>query len=204
MLSAENKQKKKIEIMEKCFACYCEKGLRNTGIKDLAKACDMTAPNFYSYFDNLDQLIVECTQHGLIKIENEYFSKAPKTKEDIVPYIEEVSDFNRTLRSAEYRFIYQVYTSPEFVEYGKKHRANQLARFRSYSEELEKELNISWFFILSWIISFEQMLIQYALFENATSFMIQKLSLKNMAHTLLAADKEVKLNPEAFKLPFDL
>ena len=28
---------KKKEIMEKCFECYCDNGLRNTGIKELGK-----------------------------------------------------------------------------------------------------------------------------------------------------------------------
>ena len=70
MLSEEKKQKKKIDIMEKCFEQFCETGLRDTGIKDLAKACGMTAPNFYSYFDNLDQLIIESTEYCMIKIES--------------------------------------------------------------------------------------------------------------------------------------
>ena len=38
----ESKEKKK-EIMEKCYECYCENGLRDTGIKELGKYCGMTS-----------------------------------------------------------------------------------------------------------------------------------------------------------------
>ena len=42
MISEEKKRQKKVEIMEKSFARYCETGLRDTGIKDLAKACGVS------------------------------------------------------------------------------------------------------------------------------------------------------------------
>ena len=34
MRTQEYKEEKK-KIMEKCFECYCDNGLRNTGIKEL-------------------------------------------------------------------------------------------------------------------------------------------------------------------------
>ena len=37
MRTQEYKEEKKREIMEKCFECYCDNGLRNTGIKELGK-----------------------------------------------------------------------------------------------------------------------------------------------------------------------
>ena len=39
MRSPEYREQKKKEIMEKCFECYCENGLRDTGIKELGKYC---------------------------------------------------------------------------------------------------------------------------------------------------------------------
>ena len=50
---------KKQEIMEKCFECYAENGLNGTGIKALANACGFTQANLYSYFENLDDLIIQ-------------------------------------------------------------------------------------------------------------------------------------------------
>ena len=58
MRTQEYKEEKKKEIMEKCFECYCDNGLRNTGIKELGKYCGMTSANLYSYFNNVDELII--------------------------------------------------------------------------------------------------------------------------------------------------
>ena len=33
------REARKVEIMEKCFACYCDNGLSGVGIKAIAKAC---------------------------------------------------------------------------------------------------------------------------------------------------------------------
>lgn len=174
--------------MEKSFAQYCETGLRDTGIKDLAKACGMTAPNFYSYFDNLDQLIIEATEHCMIKIENEILEKAPRTKEEITPFIEKIIVPSRDFHSKEYRFMYQVFTSPRFLDYGKAFRNRQFERYRRYSEDLEKVLDISWYLILHWILNLEQAIVQYALFENSTMYILQKISLEKMAISMLTND----------------
>lgn len=56
MRTQEYKEEKKKEIMEKCFECYCDNGLRNTGIKELGKYCGMTSANLYSYFNNVENL----------------------------------------------------------------------------------------------------------------------------------------------------
>lgn len=188
MLSEEKKQQKKIEIMEKSFARYCETGLRDTGIKDLAKACGMTAPNFYSYFDNLDQLIVEATEHCMIKIENEILSQAPKTREEIPAFIEKMIVPSRDFHSKEYRFMYQVFASPAFLEHGKRFRNRQFLRYRKYAEEMEKVLDVSWYLILEWILNLEQAIIQYALWENSNMYALQKIGLENMAMSMLERD----------------
>lgn len=62
---------RKRELMEKCFECYAENGLTGTGIKALADACGCTKANLYSYFKNLDELIIESTAY----CEDEYYLK---------------------------------------------------------------------------------------------------------------------------------
>ena len=49
--------------MEKCFECYAENGLTGTGIQALADACGCTKANLYTYFKNLDELIIESTAY---------------------------------------------------------------------------------------------------------------------------------------------
>ncbi len=57
--TTEQHNQKKQEIMQKCFECYAENGLNGTGIKALAAACGFTQANLYSYFQNLDDLIID-------------------------------------------------------------------------------------------------------------------------------------------------
>ena len=57
----EQHNERKREIMEKCFECYAENGLTGTGIKALAAACGCTTGNLYSYFNSVDELIIEST-----------------------------------------------------------------------------------------------------------------------------------------------
>lgn len=199
MISEEKKQQKKIEIMEKSFARYCETGLRDTGIKDLAKACGMTAPNFYSYFENLDQLIIESTEHCMIKIENGILGAAPTTKEEIVPFIDSIMAQPWNLHSKEYRFMYQVFTSPAFLEAGKKFRARQFERYSMYAQNLEKVLGVSRYLILTWIISLEQAIIQYALYENEQIYTLQKRSLEHMADSMLNVNQDALEEDEKLK-----
>ena len=61
MQTPEQHMQKKIAIMERCYDCYAEHGLTGTGIQQLADACGCTNGNLYSYFKNLDELIVEST-----------------------------------------------------------------------------------------------------------------------------------------------
>ena len=123
-----------------------------------------------------------------IKIENEILEQAPKTREEIAPFIEKIIVPSRDFHSKEYRFMYQVFTSPAFLEQGKKFRNRQFLRYRKYAEEMEKVLNVSWYLILEWILYFEQAIIQYALWENSTMYVLQKIGLENMAMSMLERD----------------
>ena len=87
MRTQEYKEKKKKEIMEKCFECYCDNGLRNTGIKELGKYCGMTSANLYSYFNNVDELIIQSTAYCMTKVEDDFMELSPKNPQDIMRFI---------------------------------------------------------------------------------------------------------------------
>ena len=90
MRTQEYKEKKKKEIMEKCFECYCDNGLRNTGIKELGKYCGMTSANLYSYFNNVDELIIQSTAYCMTKVEDDFMELSPKNPQDIMRFISEI------------------------------------------------------------------------------------------------------------------
>ncbi|MFR5118543.1 MAG: TetR/AcrR family transcriptional regulator [Ruminococcus sp.] len=81
---------RKRELMEKCFECYAENGLTGTGIKALADACGCTKANLYSYFKNLDELIIESTAYCMEKVEDDFMEMAPTDPEDVVRFVKEV------------------------------------------------------------------------------------------------------------------
>ena len=115
-------RQKKEAIMEKCFNCYAENGLTGTGIKALAKVCGCTSGNLYSYFKNLDDLIIESTAYCMSKVEDEFMAKAPTDPADIQRFIEEVPYWTAEKHGKKYRLMYQVYTLPKYIEHGRADR----------------------------------------------------------------------------------
>ncbi|MDD6401855.1 MAG: TetR/AcrR family transcriptional regulator [Lachnospiraceae bacterium] len=196
MRTTARRESKKIEIMEKSFACYCENGLSETGIKALAKACDMTAPNFYSYFDNLDQLIIEATEHCMTKIEIEFMEHAPKSGDEVFDFIDTMTEWCAEKYGPQYRFMYQVYTTPKYLEYGKQFYKNTLERFKRYAKELEPKLDIPWQIIISIVIVFSQTVIQYAIYEEKSYLDIQKHMLKQMVRSIMRDNKGLRFPGE--------
>lgn len=81
------RQAKKIELMEKSFACYAENGLTGVGIKTIAAACGCNSATLYQHFDNLDDLIVQATDYCMTKVEDEFMAKAPTDVGDAMRYI---------------------------------------------------------------------------------------------------------------------
>lgn len=86
----EQFQAKKIELMEKCYECYAENGLNSVGIRGLAKACNTNPSVLYTYFDDLDDLIVQSTAYCMSKVEDDFMKESPKNAEDVMRFIEEI------------------------------------------------------------------------------------------------------------------
>ena len=135
-------RQKKEAIMEKCFNCYVENGLTGTGIKALAEVCGCTSGNLYSYFKNLDDLIIESTAYCMSKVEDEFMAKAPTDPADIQRFIEEVPYWTAEKHGKKYRLMYQVYTLPKYIEHGKKFFEGVNERYTEYAKRLEERIGI--------------------------------------------------------------
>lgn len=83
----EQHNERKREMMEKCFECYAENGLTGTGIKALAAACGCTTGNLYSYFNSVDELIIESTAYCMAKVEDDFMEMAPTDPKDVVRFV---------------------------------------------------------------------------------------------------------------------
>ena len=75
---------KKAELMETCFTGFAELGLHGTGIRTLAKHCGYNTSMIYTYFKDLDDLIIQSTEYCMSKVEQEFMAKAPTDVENLV------------------------------------------------------------------------------------------------------------------------
>ena len=142
MKTERQHNERKTEIMERCFECYAENGFTGTGTKALAAACGCTTGNLYAYFKNLDELIIESTAHCMAKVEDDFMAKAPTDAEDVMRFIEEIPYWTAKKHGKKYRLMYQVYTHPKYIEYGKKFFEGVDKRYTEYAKLLEPKLGI--------------------------------------------------------------
>ena len=116
----EQHRHRKQELMEKCFECFADNGLCGVGIRALAQHCDCNVAVFYNYFTDLDDLIVQSTEYCMSKVEDDFMAKAPADVEDLWRFVDEIPYWTAKKHGKKYRLMYQVYTHPKYLEYGKQ------------------------------------------------------------------------------------
>ena len=166
MKTERQHNERKTEIMERCFECYAENGLTGTGIKALAAACGCTTGNLYAYFKNLDELIIESTAHCMAKVEDDFMAKAPADAEAVMRFIEEIPYWTAKKHGKKYRLMYQVYTHPKYIEYGKKFFEGVNERYTEYAKLLEPKIGIPYTVLTPLIFILIRACVHYAMFED--------------------------------------
>lgn len=157
---------KKVELMEKCYECFAEFGLQGTGIRALGRHCGCNPALLYSYFDNLDDLIVQSTEHCMSKVENEFMKKAPVDYEELIEFIDQIPYWTAQQHGKKYRLMYQVYTHPKYREYGKVFFAGVDKRYTEYAKLLEGKLGIPYEKLTPLIFILIRACVHFALFED--------------------------------------
>lgn len=190
MKNSDYKEEKKKEIMERCFECYCDNGLRDTGIKELGKYCNMTSANLYAYFDNVDDLILQSTAYCMAKVEDDFMALAPESPNDILRFIEEIPYWTAKNHGKKYRLMYQVYTHPKYVEQGKLFFDGVSKRYTEYAKELSPKLGIPPKILSGFIFIFVRAAVHYALFEDEYYLKMQMEALKLSVFSIIKNFKE--------------
>ena len=178
--------------MEKCYECYAEHGLGAVSIKGLAEACGCTSGSFYTYFTDLDDLIVQSTAYCMSKVEDDFMAKAPTDIEDVWRFIDEIPYWTAKKHGKKYRLMYQVYAHPKYIEYGKKFFAGVDERYTEYAKSLEGKLGIPHEKITPLIFILIRACVHYALFEDEFYMKSQIETLKETLELFIA-----KYNPKA-------
>lgn len=159
-------EEKKEKIMRAAFECYAEKGLHGTGVSALAEAAGVSKAAIYTYFRSADELIVQATEFCMSKVEDDFMEKAPVDPGDIERFIDEVPYWTKEKHGKKYRLMYQVYTHPKYIEYGKKFFAGVNERYTAYAKMLEPKLRIPHTIITPLIFIFVRACVHYAMFED--------------------------------------
>lgn len=121
---------------------------------------------FYQYFDNLDDLIVHFVEHVMTKIEGDFIERAPKTLPELWKFIDEVPYWTIEKHGKKYRLMYQVYTHPEYREYGRKFFESVDQRYTEYAKSLEQKPGILYEKLIPLIFILFRACVHYALFES--------------------------------------
>lgn len=162
----EQYQQKKIELMEKCYACYAEHGLGSVGIKALGEACGCTSALLYFYFEDLDDLIIQSTEYCMSHVEDDFMAKAPRNLVELEQFINEVPYWTAQKHGSKYRLMYQVYTHPKYIEHGKKFFEGVNRRYSEYAKRLEGNLGIPGDVLTPLIFILVRACVHYAMFED--------------------------------------
>ena len=162
----EHYEMKKKEIMVKCFDCFTENGLYGTGVRTLGKYCGFNHAVLYSYFKDIDDLIVQSAEYCMSKVEDDFMEKAPESVEELLDFIDEIPYWTAKKHGKKYRLMYQIYTHPKYREYGKKFFSGVDERYTEYAKMLEKKLGIPYRTITAFIFILIRACVHYALFED--------------------------------------
>ncbi len=158
--------RRKQEIMQQCYECYAEHGFNGTGIKMLAKYCGCTSANLYVYFENLDDLIIQSTEYCMSKVEDDFMAKAPTSVPELWRFIDEIPYWTAEKHGKKYRLMYQIYTHPKYIEYGKKFFAGVDRRYTEYAKFLESKIGIPYNITTPLIFILIRACVHYALFGD--------------------------------------
>lgn len=179
---------KKIDLMEKCYDCFAENGLHGTGVRTLGKYCGFNAAMLYTYFKDLDDLIIQSTEYCMSKVEDDFMDRAPKNMEDLWRFIDEIPYWTAEKHGKKYRLMYQVYTHPKYREYGKVFFKGVDQRYTEYAKSLEKKIGIPYEITTPLIFILIRACVHYALFEDEFYLQAQIGVLKKGIKALLEAN----------------
>ena len=187
---------RRIELLKICFDTFCESGLENTGMKKLSDACGITNGALIYYFGSKDNLVIESTAYCMAKVEDDFMANAPTSFEDIERFLREMPYLTAKMHGAKYRFMYQVYASPKYREYGKEFFKGVNVRYHEYAVQLSKKLGMPADFIQGMTYIFVRACVHYALFEDEEYLKLQLGAIRTSLRLFL---KESKLKSNGMK-----
>ncbi len=166
VFNEKNHEAKKIELMKRCFECYADNGLSGVGIRDLGRYCETNPANLYTYFKDVDDIIIQSTGYCMSKVEDDFMEKAPQSLNDVERFINEVPYWTAKNHGKKYRLMYQVYTHPKYREDGKAFFEGVNKRYSEYATLLADKIGIPADVLRPMIFVLIRACVHFALFED--------------------------------------
>lgn len=164
---------RRTEFLETCFETFCENGLENTGMKKLSEACKVGNSMLVYYFKTKDNIVIESTAYCMAKVEDDFMAQAPTSFADIERFLQEMPYLTARLHGAKYRFMYQVYSSPQYMEYGKEFFRGVQERYHAYAEQLSPKLGMPVELVQGFIYIFVRASVHFAMFGDEEYLQLQ-------------------------------
>ena len=172
-------------FLEICFETFCKGGLENTSMQKLSEACGVTNAALVYYFGTKDNIVIESTAYCMAKVEDDFMAQAPTSIADIERFLREMPYLTARLHGAKYRFMYQVYASPQYREYGKEFFKGVHVRYRRYAEMLSEKLGMPVEFVQGMTYIFVRACVHYALFEDEEYLKLQMNAIRTSLRLFL-------------------
>ena len=179
-------QRRKVELMEQCFDCMAEVGLSSVSIRTLARHCGCNVAVFYSYFADMDDLIVQSTAHCMSHVEDDFMAIAPKDAADVERFLDEIPRWTAEKHGKKYRLMYQVYTDPKYAEHGKAFFEGVNRRYTDYARQLESKIGLPGEVTTPLIFMIVRASVHYALFGDEFYLNAQMGLLKQVIREFMA------------------
>lgn len=166
VFNKEMHESRKLELMEKCFECYADNGLSGVGIRFLGQYCKTNPANLYTYFEDVDDIIIQSTEYCMSKVEDDFMARAPKSPDELERFVDEIPYWTAQVHGKKYRLMYQVYTHPKYREHGEKFFEGVNRRYSEYADGLADKLCIPADILRPMIFVFIRACVHFALFED--------------------------------------
>ena len=123
-------------------------------------------------------------------------AKAPTDPQDLMRFIDEIPYWTARQHGKKYRLMYQVYTHPKYIRYGKQFFEGVNRRYTEYAKSLEPKLGIPYATITPLIFILIQTCVHYAMFEDECYLQSQLEALKQAIRLLMTQYRTEDARPD--------
>lgn len=138
----------------KCFMnAFSESGIDKTSVKKLAKAARMNEASIYQYFENKDEIIVDCVDLYFEQVKRELFPALMDGDKPIETRLRILLNYSSEMSGRE-KFMVQVLTNPSYGRLCQPavknfiHDINEMAEQLSWQQSMPQNLMRSILYLL--------------------------------------------------------